>query len=389
MSTKERAHSPLGPSSAHRWIACPPSVKLSQLYADKSSNYAAIGTEAHMLAEYKIRHCLGLVDKSQCPIPNLKHYDAEMDDCTTDFAVYVLNLFDKAHQASRDPELLLEERLDYSTFVPEGFGTCDVVIAADYTAYVSDFKYGQGVLVSAERNPQLMLYALGLLEMYGHIYDIEQVHMSIFQPRREHISTTVLSVQEIYDWAETILKPAAQLAYRGEGECKVGDHCQFCRARAECRARAAHNMKITRQAFRLPPLLTDEEIESLLEQLDGFISWAKSIQDHAFSEALKGKKWQGFKLVSGRANRVFTDKKAVEETALAAGYSEIYKKELLPLTALEKALGKEAFNKVLGEFVTKPPGKPTLVPESDKRTALDITSAAEAFSAEPIEEEDI
>ena len=331
-----------------------------------------------------------MADKSQDPTPTLQYFNSQMDECTTDYAVFVLELLEKAYQASADPLFLLEQKLDYSKFAPEGFGTCDCLIVADYTMYVVDFKYGAN-LVFAENNPQLMLYALAALDLYGGIYNIERVCMAIFQPRREHISMSVKSTTDLYKWAEDSLKPAAQLAFAGEGEFAVGDHCQFCKVNAQCRARYDHNMEITRQMFKQPALLEDSEIVFLLGQLDGFKSWADAVQTHALKSALSGKEWQGYKLVSGRATRKFTDKKAVEAAVLAEGYTEIYKpQELLSLTDLERLMKKEKFNAVLGGFITKPPGKPSLVPESDKRKAMSLDSAAmDAFAAEPIEQEDV
>jgi len=302
------AHALLSASSAERWIRCLPSARLSETKADSGSKYAAEGTEAHVLAEFKVNQCLGLTDKSQDPTATLKYFSSEMDDHTTDYAVFVLELLDKAYQACREPMLLLEEKLDYSTFAPEGYGTADALIIADYTMYVCDFKYGQGVLINAEDNAQLRLYAIAALETYGFLYDIEKVCMCVFQPRREHISMSVKSVADIYEWAETVVKPAAKLAYAGEGNFCVGDHCKFCRVRAECRARAEHNLDLTRKAFKKPDLLEDDEISELLGQLDGFISWAESVQEHAYNSALKGKNWPGFKLVAGRqGNRSFSE----------------------------------------------------------------------------------
>ena len=278
--SEERKHALLSASSAHRWLSCPPSARLGENCADTGSTFAEEGTEAHTLGEFKIKHALGLTDNSQNPIPIMKYFNSEMDGCTTDFAVFVLELLDKAYHASPDPLLLLEQKLDYSMYAPEGFGTCDVVIIADRTLYVVDFKYGSGVLVSAEDNPQLMLYALAVLEMYDGVYDIEEVCMAIYQPRREHTSFCTKPAAELFEWAESVLKPAAALAYAGEGEFQVGEQCQFCKVRSECRACAEHNMALTKYAFRKPPLLEDDEIESILTQVDELLDWAKGIQKH-------------------------------------------------------------------------------------------------------------
>jgi hypothetical protein len=331
-----------------------------------------------------------LAGKEKDPTSALKYFNTEMDNHTTDYAVFVLELLDKAHQASREPLLLLEEKLDYSNYAPEGFGTADVVIVADCTMYVCDFKYGKNVVVNAEDNAQLRLYAIAALETYGYLFNIEKACMCIYQPRREHISMSEKTVDELYEWAETVVKPMAQLAYEGKGEFCVGEHCTYCRVRATCRARSEHNCKLAQKASTKPELLNDNEIAQLLSQLDGFISWAGSVKDYTYSAALKGKQWPGFKLVAGRqGNRNFSDKKAVEAAALEAGYKDIYKSEIRNLTDLERLMGKDVFKQVLGGFVTRTPGKPTLVPESEKGTPIQIQTAAEIFSAEPISEEDI
>jgi len=383
------AHALLSASSAQRWIRCPPSARLSATKADRSTKFSEEGTEAHELGCFKVKQSLGLVGKEADPTSTLKYFTSEMDAHTTDYAVFVLELFDKAHDACREPMLILEEKLDYSRWAQEGFGTVDALVIADSTMYVCDFKFGAN-LVSAEDNAQLRLYALAALETYGYLYDIEKVCMCIFQPRREHISMSVKSVVELYEWAETVVKPAAELAYAGEGSFCPGEHCTYCRVAAECRARAEHFQETVQKSDTEPVLLTDIEISELLSKLDGFISWAKSVQDFAFSAALKGKQWPGFKLVAGRqGNRSFSDKKAVEAAALEAGYSDIYKKDILNLTDLERLFGKDNFKTIFGNFVTRAPGKPTLVPESVKGTAIQIQTAAEIFSAEPISEEDI
>jgi len=386
--TEERQHALLSASAAHRWIACPPSARIGEHKEDKSTRYADEGTEAHILGEFKVKQALGLADASQSPVPSMKYFNSEMDDYTTDYAVFVLELMEKAYQISKDPILIQEQRLDYSKYAPEGFGTCDVVIVADKTLYVADFKYGAGVLVDAENNPQLMLYALAALDTYDGIYDIEEVCMAIYQPRREHTSFCNKTADELRQWAEEVVIPAATLAYAGEGEFNVGDHCQFCRAKAECRARAEHNMALTKEAFKLPPLLDDDEIPTILSQLDELVNWANSVKEYAFQEALKGKKWDGYKIVAGRAgNRKFTDDKAVAKAATAAGYTNIYRQSLITLTAMERMMGKAEFRKVLGDLITKPPGKPALVPNSDKRKPMELMTAVEAFAAEPIQDE--
>ena len=375
----ERKHALLSASAADRWLNCPPSARLSETYEDSGSAYAAEGTDAHTLAEFKIRQVMG--EKVQHPQNSLQHYNTEMEGHTTDFAVFVCGeLLEKAHQACDDPLLLLEQRVDYSKYAPEGFGTCDVILVADQVLHIVDFKYGMGVLVEADHNPQLMLYGLAALEMFAGIYDIDTVVMTIFQPRRDNISTFEMSATDLRHWAEETLRPAATLAYAGEGEFKCGDHCKFCKAKAQCRTRAEHNLKLAQLEFKMPALLEDEEISIILAQADELATWAKDIQDYAFKSALGGKQWDGFKLVAGRSNRKFTNEDAVAKAATDAGYKDIYRQSLITLTDMERLMGKADFQEILGYLVTKPPGKPTLVPDSDKRKAIQIPTAAEEFA---------
>jgi hypothetical protein len=287
---------------------------------------------------------------------------------------------EKAYQSSAAPLLLLEARLDYSKYAEEGFATGDCIIVSDSVLHIVDFKYGAATLVSAEDNPQLKLYALAALDMFDGLYNIETVSMTIFQPRWDNVSTYDMPASELYQWAEEVLKPAAALAYKGEGEFKCGDHCQFCKAKAECRARAVYNLKLAQHEFKMPPLLEDDEIISILRQSDELISWASDIKEYAFKAALSGKRWQGFKLVAGRSNRKFTNDEAVASAAVGAGYGDIYRKSLITLTEMEKLMGKEIFIEILGDYVTKPPGKPTLVPDNDKRKEIHIPTAAEDFA---------
>jgi hypothetical protein len=271
---------------------------------------------------------------------------------------------------------LIEQQLDFSKYVPDGFGTGDCVIIADGTLHIIDFKYGQGVLVSAEDNPQMKLYALGALDLFDGIYDIEMVSMTIYQPRRENVSTSIVSKESLYQWAEEVLKPKAELAFAGDGNYCPGEWCQFCRAAVKCRARAEAKMKLATFEFALPPLLSDEEIADILSSIGDLTSWANEIIAYATDEAVNhGKKWPGFKVVEGRSNRKYKDEEAVAEAAKNAGYRDIYKQSLITITEMEKLMGKSKFNEILGELVMKPPGKPTLVPVSDKRPEMNTSSA--------------
>jgi len=346
---------------------CPPSARLCQQYDDKGSSYAAEGTCAHELGEYKLKTALGIRAKN--PTTTLSYYNEEMEECATGYAAYIMELVETAKQTCTDPVVLIEQRLDYSKYVEEGFGTGDAVVIADGTLHIVDYKHGQGVLVEAEDNPQMKLYALGALELFDGIYDIDHVSMTVYQPRRDNISTHTVLKESLYQWADEVLKPAAELAYAGEGEFRCGDWCQFCRAKNDCRKRAERNLELAKHEFKLPPLLEDDEIESILGRIDDLVSWAGDIKDYALQSALSGKHWNGWKLVEGRSNRRYTNDETVAETVSTAGYDP-YEHKVMGITAMEKTLGKSRFAELLGGLVEKPQGKPTLVPESDKRPAM-------------------
>ena len=361
-------HALLSASSSHRWLNCPPSARLCEGYDDKGSDFAAEGSDAHSLCEYKLRKALGMEAKD--PTEDLTWYDAEMEESASGYAAFVMELVAEAKKTCSDPVVLIEQRLDYSKYVQSGFGTGDCVLIADGTLHIVDFKYGRGVLVEAEDNPQMKLYALGALEIFDCLYDIDTVSMTIYQPRRANVSTFTLSRQELLDWAETVLVPTAELAYTGDGEYHCGEWCQFCKAKADCRERARANMELARYEFRQPPLLTDEEVEEILGKLDSLMDWASDIKDYALQAAISGKHWSGYKLVEGRANRRYTDENAVVAAVKAAGYDPYDEPKLLGVTAMTTLLGRKQFNDILGGLITKPQGKPTLVPESDKRPAM-------------------
>jgi hypothetical protein len=361
-------HALLSASSSHRWLNCPPSARLCEGYDDKGSNFAAEGSDAHSLCEYKLRKALGIEAKD--PTEDLTWYDAEMEESASGYAAFVMELVAEAKKTCSDPVVLIEQRLDYSKYVQSGFGTGDCVLIADGTLHIVDFKYGRGVLVEAEDNPQMKLYALGALEIFDCLYDIDTVSMTIYQPRRANVSTFTLTRQELLDWAETVLVPTAELAYAGDGEYHCGEWCQFCKAKADCRERARANMELARYEFRQPPLLTDEEVEEILGKLDSLMDWASDIKDYALQAAISGKHWSGYKLVEGRANRRYTDENAVVAAVKAAGYDPYDEPKLLGVTAMTTLLGRKQFNDILGGLITKPQGKPTLVPESDKRPAM-------------------
>lgn len=375
MSVKK--HAILSASSSHRWLNCNPSARLELEFEDRETEAAAEGTAAHALCEHKLRKALKMRSRK----PTSQYDSDEMDEHTDGYVSFVLETFEEAKKVCSDPVILIEQRLNFSRFVPDGFGTGDCIIISDNTLHIIDFKYGQGVLVEAEENPQMMLYALGALEIYDALYDIENISMTIYQPRRENISTWTIPVSELRAWTENTLIPKAEKAYKGEGDYCTGSWCTFCKAAVKCRARAEEKLDLARYEFKAPPLLTDDEIEEILTKLDDLTKWANEITAYAQDAALNhGKEWRGFKVVEGRSNRKYTDEDAVAEAAKTAGYTDIFKQSLIPITEMEKLMGKKDFAEILGSLVYKPPGKPTLVPVSDKRQAITKTKPENEFN---------
>ena len=362
-----RKHAVLSASSSHRWLSCTPSARLEQEFEDRETEAAAEGTAAHALCEHKLRRALKM--QSRRPV---SQYDCEeMETCTDGYVQFVLETLAEAKRHCADPIVSIEQRLDFSCYVPEGFGTGDCVIIADHTLHIIDFKYGQGVLVEAENNPQIMLYALGALCAYDALYDVDEVAMTIYQPRRENISTWTISVDALKAWAKEVLTPRARLAFEGKGDYRPGAWCVFCRAAVKCRARAEEKLALAQYEFAQPPILSDSEIEDILGRLDDLTRWAEEIRAYAQDAAVNhGKQWHGYKVVEGRSIRKYTDEAAVIEAANAAGYHDIFRKTLLPITEMEKFMGRQNFTKILGGLIAKPAGKPTLVPISDKRPPI-------------------
>ena len=279
---------------------------------------------------------------------------------------------------STDLIALVEQEVDFSKWVPLGFGTADAIIVADGILIIVYFKYGRGAAVSAERNPQMMLYALGALELFDHLYDIDLIRMCIFQPRLANVSEWEVSRDELLAWADGELAEKAKLAHEGKGDFASGDHCRFCKAKAVCRKRAEENLELARLEFAEPPTLTDDEISEVLGKADALALWAADVRDHALRQALSGKQWPGFKLVEGRSNRRYVSEVAVADAVSSAGFDP-YERRILGITAMTKLLGRKRFDELLGAYIEKPQGKPTLVPESDKRPA--INSAKQDFDS--------
>ena len=370
-------HAILPPSGSHRWLNCTPSARLEQEFDDMESEAAKEGTAAHALCEHKLKKALHM--RSKRPVSD---YDSdEMEECSDEYVDFVMEQYEAAKQVCRDPIVLIEQHLDFSCYVPDGFGTGDCIIIADGKLHIVDFKYGQGVLVEAENNPQMKLYALGALELYDALYDITKVSMTIFQPRRANVNTWTVPVEELKAWAENELKPKALMAYNGEGEYVPGEWCTFCRAAVRCRARAEEKLKLAQMEFKLPPLLTDAEIEEILTALPDLTKWANEVTAYATDAAVNhGKNWSGFKIVEGRSNRKYRDEGKVADAAIEAGYKDIYCQSLIPLTEMQKLMGKDTFEVVLGSLIYKPPGKPTLVPITDKRPAMNVANAIDEFN---------
>ena len=357
-------HAVLSASSSERWLNCPPSARLCEAYEDKGSDYAAEGTDAHSLCEFRLKQALGI--PADDPIENLSWYNEEMEDCAAGYAAYVSELLETAKQTCADPVVMIEQRVDFSRWVKEGFGTADCIVIADGVLNICDYKNGQGCLVLADRNPQMMLYALGALEIFDGIYDIDTVRMTIYQPRKSNISVYEMDKADLYEWANSELTQKAQLAYEGQGSFSCGEWCRFCKAKAECRERAEANLALARYEFQTPALLADEEIADILGKVDALTAWASDVKEYALQQAISGTAFPGWKLVEGRSNRKYTSEAAVAAAVEGAGFNP-YEKKLLGITAMQKLLGKSRFEELLAPYIEKPQGRPTLVRSSDKR----------------------
>lgn len=375
-------HAILSASSAARWMTCPPSARLEQNFPNSTSEYAAEGTLAHSLGELNLRHNLGEINtrKFNSDIKKIEENELFTKDMPDYVEIYVDTCMEKVSEArSKTPDALfkIEQKLDFSEWVPEGFGTGDFVIIADGLMEICDLKYGKGVPVSAVGNKQMRLYALGAISEFSFLYDIQTVKMTIIQPRLDSISSDVISVEELLKWAEEVLKPTAQLAFKGEGEFCAGDHCGFCRAKAVCKARAEKNMELAKYEFSDPNILNNPDIADILGRVDELTKWASDVKENALQKALEGETYPGFKIVEGRSNRKWTDEDKVGELLLGQGFLEniIYTKKLTGISNMETAIGKKEVQRLLGGYIEKPQGKPVLVPESDKRPVFNSAVA--------------
>lgn len=367
-------HAILSASSSSRWLACPPSARINAALPETTSIYAEEGTKAHALAEKTLK---GYLAGGPAEVQS---DNEEMKEAVQRYVDVCIEKINAAKAASPDAVVHVEFRLDFSTYVPDGFGTGDMVIVSDKSLEICDLKYGKGVPVSAEGNTQMRLYALGAVEEFGMLYAFDTVHMTIIQPRLDSVSTDTLSAGKLIDWGRSIIS-IAKLAYDGEGDFQAGDHCRFCKFRPRCKALAAYMAEKT--ALRKKQTLTDLETVSILQAAKDIKRWLTDLEDYALGKALDGYDWPGMKLVEGRSKRVITDPDAAAAALIDKGFDAdaVYKpRELQTLTALEKLVGKKALAEALGDLIEKPDGKPTLVELSDKRPPLDVTAkAADAF----------
>ncbi len=381
----ERIHAILSASSAHRWLVCTPSARLEETFPETTSQYAEEGRLAHDIAELKLRKCF-IEPMSQRTFANrLKKftdhdlYQEEMLRHTDTYMEYIQGI---VHSFSSPPYIAVEKKLDFSKYVPEGFGTGDCIIISGSTLWVVDFKYGKGVPVSAEQNPQMMLYALGAYEAYNFLYPIKTVKMAIVQPRLDSISEWEISINDLLAWGQ-IIKPVAEIAWAGEGEFVSGEHCKFCRARSLCRARAEFNMALEEYHGMKPPLISNEEVGQILAKAQDLVKWVKDLEEYALAEILNGSEIPGWKVVEGRTSRQYVDQDTAFKALTAAGIDEavLYERKPLTVAQVEKVLGKAEYRKLLEEpgLVKTEPGKPTLVPITDKREPIKRPSAADDF----------
>lgn len=365
------SHAVLSPSAASRWMACTPSARLEQKFKDPKSPYAMEGTLAHNICEAILLNDHGQLDdpkfkKKMATYRKNEFYNEEMLDYCQGYVDYV------SAQVTEGAYIFVEQKLDMTNFIPEGFGTADAIVIKDGLLRFNDLKYGKGVPVHAPNNPQLMIYALGALNDFGHIFEIDRVEMTIYQPRLDNISVWEISADELVAWGENSLQEKAELAFKGEGEFVPGNHCGFCKAKAQCRALHDHNMKMAKETFPDPELMTDEELLLVHSGKKLFDTWINAVSDYLLDKALNGAEFEGYKLVEGRSNRQYADAEALEINLIEKGFKDkIYKEPaLVGLTEMTKRLGKPKFEELVEPFLIKPPGKPALVPEDDKRPAL-------------------
>ena len=381
---KDRNHALLSASGASRWMKCNPSARLEDMFPDCSSEYAEEGTLAHEISELKLTKYLKTMslrtfNSKMKKLKSHKLYKPEMENYTD---VYVDNIKELLMSFDKPGTAEIEKKVDFSEYVPEGFGTCDFVTVDNETLYIRDLKYGRGVPVSAQDNPQLMLYSLGAYLEFSLFKDIENINMGIIQPRLDIVSIFEISADKLMKWAENEVKPNAEKAFKGEGDFKVGQ-CTFCRAKALCRARAEANMSLETEMKLKGNILSNEEMGEILNRARDIVKWVKDIENYCQQAILRGEYVPGWKVVEGRSVRAFSDTEKAMEVLKEKGVAEelMYERKMLTLTQLEGVVGKKDFNEYVGDFIIKPKGKPTLVPESDKRAPYvnDVINASDDF----------
>lgn len=391
-------HALLSPSASSRWLICTPSAKLEAATGlTVSSVYADEGTLAHKLGELMIRYKLGWIltkpyQKELKAVTLDPLYTLEMYDHCENYATFVMERYTEALSHTKDALIFLEQKINLTDWIPEGHGTADVIIIANTIMDDIDLKYGKGVPVSAEDNPQMKVYGLGSLKEFDHLYSIEKVRLTIYQPRIDNISTWEIAAKELEKWGEETLKPRAALAFEGKGYFEPGSHCRFCKIKATCRANRDHQLEIARHEFKNPDLLEPADIADVLDRYDSFLNWIKAVEEYALHEAVSnGAKWPGYKIVEGRSVRVYSDESKVQEVLLANKMKpeEITKSKLLGITEMTKLLGMTDFNRLLSPLLIKPPGKPKLAPVSDKRPEFNSANAAREDFAGVVIDEDI
>ena len=369
---KDRAHALLSASSAHRWLECPPSAVANEAYPDQETAFAHEGTLAHEVAEAVAR---GRQDGS---IPVIdERTTREMTSCAEEYADYI-----EEHKKSNDAIVLLEQRVDFSPWVPDGFGTCDCIIIQDETLTIIDYKYGQGVMVSAKDNPQMKLYALGAMNDYGIAMDVKKVELHIFQPRMNNVSTDTLTVEELMGWAEKTVKPTAEKAIKGKGKYAPGEHCRFCQHGGKCRALTklcteyldTHGLRVAL------PVLAPHEVADVLRMEPMVTLWLKKVKEQALTTLMNGEELPGYKLVEGKlGNRKWVSDTTVFNILKNHGYSdmEITETKVLSPSQMDKAIGKKKVGELLEEYIERAPGAPTIAPITDKRPAYDRLAEAQ------------
>jgi len=379
-----RAHANLSASGAHRWLVCTPSASMEKGLADTTSEFAKEGTFAHELSELFFAHQhQGMTKRTfNSKFKKMKEndfYSEELLQHVEEYVDLVTERINAAKARSKSPVLMFEERLDLTDYVPESFGTGDVIVYSGGVLEIIDLKFGKGIEVSAENNSQLRLYGLGALSIFDMIEDVEEVIMTIIQPRLDNVSSEAMTADELREWGAEFVKPRAEMAHNGEGEFVAGDHCRFCKIKHTCRARAEKQLAVPNK-LEDPNLLTADEIADILFQADELQKWAKDVQDFALEKAQVGTFFEGWKVVEGRSTRKYADEEKVLERLKGAYKPEVLMEtKLLSISKLEMRVGKKTLADRLGELIIKPPGKPTLVPESDKRPAVGVETAQSEF----------